>query len=126
LTHCVSPSSEPPGEMEPQVVQVRNRLECPSRNRKRPRTLSGDSLHEYRQGEADRTNQIGKASARGISAKRDGGGREDEQDPKLVPLVSSSSVRITSDPVQEVVQEEATPDACLPPGWTRIKLESDW
>ena len=39
----VPPSSEPQEETELQVGQVRPRLECPSPNRKRPRTRSGGS-----------------------------------------------------------------------------------
>jgi hypothetical protein len=42
-----------------------------------------------------------------------------------LPLVTSS-VRKGSDPEQDVVPEEATPDEYLPPGWTRMKLEPDW
>jgi hypothetical protein len=35
-----------------------------------------------------------------------------------------SAARIIADIAQEVVQEEATPDVYLPPGWTRTKLET--
>jgi hypothetical protein len=42
-----------------------------------------------------------------------------------LPLVTSS-VGEGSDREHDVVQEEATPDEYLPPGWTRMKLEPDW
>lgn len=48
-----------------------------------------------------------------------------EEDPSL-SLVTSSTAIVDSDPDQDaVLEEEATPDAYLPPGWTHIKLEPD-
>jgi hypothetical protein len=125
-SNSVPPSSEAPEEKEPQVVgQVRNRLECPSPIRKQPRTRCGDSPRECEK-EGGRTNQGGNV-ARGSAAKKDGSGRE-EEDSKPSPVTSSSTAvaRISSDTTQEVVQEEATPAACLPPGWTLQKVEPDW
>jgi hypothetical protein len=57
--------------------------------------------------------------------EKDGGGR-DEDDSKSSPVTSSAL--IGSDPGQDVVQEEATPDQIaseIPCGWTRVKLEPD-
>jgi hypothetical protein len=72
-----------------------------------------------------RTNQRGNATGNCSSVEKDDG--RDQEDPKPPPRVTIS-VRISSpDPDQEVVvPEEATPDAYLPPGWARIKLEPDW
>ena len=48
-----------------------------------------------------------------------------EEDPK--PSLVTSSLLISSDPDhEEVVQEQTTTDAYLPPGWARTKLEPDW
>ena len=56
---------------------------------------------------------------------KDIGGREEED--SKPPLVTASTVRISSDTAQEVVQKEATSDASYqPPGWIRTKLEPDW
>lgn len=117
------PSSEPPQETEPQLGQVRKRLEFPTSDRKRPRTRSGGPLRVCEQ-EAGRTNRRGDANTRGSPAKKDGGSPE-EEDCKPT-LVTSSDARISSDIAQEVVQEVATPDAYLPPGWMFQKVEPDW
>ena len=53
------------------------------------------------------------------------GGVREEEDNEPSP-VASSAARISSDTAHEVVQEEATPDAYLPPGWPLQKVEPDW
>ena len=59
------------------------------------------------------------------SAKKDGGGRDEEDNLRPSLLVTTNAARISSRTAQEVVQEEATPDDYLRPGWTRTKLEPD-
>ena len=51
------------------------------------------------------------------------GGCREEEDSKPSRVTGSCAARISSDTAQEV-QEEATTDAYLPPGW--IKVEPDW
>ena len=99
-------------------------MDFPSPRRKRQRTRAGDSLRECGY-ETGGTNQRGDANARcNGSAKKDGGGR-DEEDNLRPSLLTASAARISSRTAQEVVQEEATPDDYLRPGWTRTKLEPD-
>jgi hypothetical protein len=98
--------------------QVRNRLECQSPNRKRPRS---NCLAKSGQMGA-RTNQRGKAvgAANFGSMEEDGSCDENDATPSLrtrIALAGSCSD-------QEVVQEEATPGAILF-GWKRVKLEPD-
>ena len=73
---------------------------------------------------ANRPNREGNTTGGFSSVEKDAGPYEEDPKPSLV---TSSSVRISSDPSdhQEAVQEEATIDAYLPPGWTRTKLEPD-
>ena len=73
-------------------------------------------------GSAGRTNQRGTPNARGDYVKMHGGCREEEYSEQS-PVTGSCAARISSDTAQDV-QEEATPDAYLPPGW--IKVEPDW
>jgi hypothetical protein len=109
---------------EPEQAQghVRNRFECPSRDRKRPRTCLADS------GEiAAKTNQRGKTTSGSCSSscvEDDAGGPDEEDsDPSFM---TSSSARIGSDPGQETVQEEEATTVCeIPSGWARVKLEPD-
>ena len=116
-----SESRDAQEETEPQVGRVGKRLECPSPdNRKRPRTC----LAESGQSKADELNQRDNATDIYTSVEKDT--VRDEEDPKPPRMVTSSRVRISSDPDQEVVQEEASPDVDLPPGWTSTKLEPDW
>jgi hypothetical protein len=73
---------------------------------------------------ASRTNQRrGNETTGSCSSVEKDDGR-DEENPK--PPLVTMSVRTSSDADQEVAQEEATPDAYLPPGWAHIKLEPDW
>ena len=68
-----------------------------------------------------RTNREGNAA--GIcfrSVGNDAGGDGEDQHLSLVP----GSALLCSEPDQEVVQKEATPDG-IPAGWTRFKLEPD-
>ena len=105
-------------ETEPAQGPVRNRFECPSpANRKRPRGCLAESGQI-----AARTNQRDNATGSCTSVEEDAG--RDEVDPKP-PLVTSSTLT-GSDRDQEVVQEDPTPDAYLPPGWAHTKLEPDW
>jgi hypothetical protein len=72
-----------------------------------------------------RTNQRGKATDGGSSLVVEDGGRDEEESK---PSLVTSSELIGSDPGQDVVQEEATPDQIpseIPSGWTRAKLEPD-
>ena len=62
-------------------------MECPSPIRKQPRTHSDDSLRECKK-EAGRTNHKDNV-ARGGSAQKDCGGRE-EEDSKLSPVTGSA------------------------------------
>ena len=72
---------------------------------------------------ANRTNRECNATGACCSVEENAGPPYEEE-PK--PSMVASSVLISSDPDhQEVVQEEATTDAYLPPGWTRTKLEPD-
>jgi hypothetical protein len=71
---------------------------------------------------AARTNQGGKATGSCSSIEEDGDGRE-EEDSK--PSSVTRSAPIGSDPVQEVVQEEATRHLEIPLGWVQVKLEPD-
>ena len=71
-----------------------------------------------------RAKRVQKADIGASSVKKDGGGREEED--SKPSLVTSSAARISSNVAQEMVQEEATPDAYLPPGWTLQKVEPDW
>jgi hypothetical protein len=75
---------------------------------------------------ANRTDRReGDATGSCCSEEMDAGLHEEDPKPSLV----TSSLLISSgDPGdhQEVVHEEATTDAYLPPGWIRIKLEPDW
>jgi hypothetical protein len=110
------PNKAPDEATEPAQGRVRNQFECLSpANRKRPRSCFAESGQE-----AGRTNQRGNSHARGSSVREDSGGRvEGDSKASLAPTSSNTD--------QEVVQEEAsTPDAYLPPGWTRLKLEPDW
>jgi hypothetical protein len=108
---------------EPEQAQghVPNRFECPSRNKKRPRTCLADS------GEmAAKTNQRGKTTGSCASCVEDDVGGLDGEDSNP-SLVTISIARIGSDlSGQEVVQkEEATTSGEIPSGWTRVKLEPD-
>ena len=107
----VSLPSEAIEETEPAQGHARNRFECPSlANRKRLRTC----LAESGQIIADRTtNERDEAKGSCSSVM------SEENDSKL-SLVASNAAKMSSD------TEEATPDASLPPGWTRTKLEPDW
>jgi hypothetical protein len=69
---------------------------------------------------ATRTNREGNATGGCSVMGKDAG--PDEEDPR--PSLVTSNEQICSDPDQEVVV--ANPDAYLPPGWTRTKLEPDW
>ncbi len=89
-------------ETEPAQGHVRNRSECPSPNRKRTRTC----LTERGQRMAARKTQRGDATGSCSSVENDGGC--DEEDSKPSPVTTTSSALIGSDPVEEVVQEEAT------------------
>ena len=51
LTNSVPPSNEPLEETEPQLGQVRNRLDFPSPNIKRQKARDGESLRECGQEE---------------------------------------------------------------------------
>jgi hypothetical protein len=130
LTSSVVPISSATAReviQEEATRQVRNGSECPSpETRKRLRTRrSGHSLRERGQ-EAGRTNRRGNATnASGSSSKKAAVGDREEEDP-TPSLVTSSAASICSDTAQEVVQEEATPVAYLPPGWTIQKVEPDW
>jgi hypothetical protein len=94
-----------------------NRLECPSRNRKRPRTGLAESGRMI-----VRTNQRGKATSTCSSLEADVGVREEEDSrPRLV----TASALVGLYPDREVVQDEAIPPGKIPSGWTRIKLEPD-
>jgi hypothetical protein len=106
-------------EQEAQAHNVRNRFECPSRNRKRPRTCLADG------GEmAARTNQNGKTTTGSCSCVEEDVGGLDEEDSN--PSLVTSTARIGSDPGQEVVQEEEATTLCeIPSGWARVKLEPD-
>jgi hypothetical protein len=112
--------SEAPEEPEPAQGHVRNRSECPSpANMKRPRICpaeSGQILAATR-----RTHREGNATHSYCSVETDASHDEEDPEPSLVPR----SVLICSDPDEDVVQEEATPNG-IPAGWTRTKLEPDW
>ena len=96
-------------ETEPAQGHVRNRIECLSpANRKRPRTCLAESGQM-----AVGTNQEGKATYSCTSSVVNDDDC-DEEDP--LPSLVNSTVRKGSDPDQEAVQEEATPDSYLPPG----------
>jgi hypothetical protein len=69
-----------------------------------------------------RTNQSGTARGSCSSVEDDRSGR-DEEDSKPSPVTRSALTG--SDPVQEVVQEEATTHLEIPLGWVRVKLEPD-
>jgi hypothetical protein len=105
---------------EPEQAQGHNgnRFECPSRNRKRPRTCVADS------GEMSaRTNQRGKTTG-SCSCVEDDVGDLDEEDAS--PSLVRTSAQIGSDPGQEVAQEEEATTLCeIPSGWARVKLEPD-
>ena len=119
FTSSAGPSNEAIEETETAQGPVRNRFECPSpANRKRPRSC----LAESGQTMAGRIIQRDNATGSYHAAEEDA--RHDEEDSR--PPLGSSSRQIDSDPDQEVVPEETTPDAYLPHGWTRIKLEPDW
>ena len=77
---------------------------------------------------AVRTSQRGNSNSRGYSTtKHTSIAVREEEDAKPSPVTNSSiAARISSDTAQEVVQEEATPDAYLPPGWMVQKVEPDW
>ena len=106
------------GETEPAQGPASHRFECLSpASRKRSRSCLAESGQI-----AARTNQRDNATVSCSSVEEDAG--RDEEDPRP-PLVTSSTL-IDSDPSQEVVPEEAPPDAYLPPNWTHIKLEPDW
>ena len=114
--------NEEPEETEPVEDHVRNRIECPSpANRKRPRICLAESGQIA---PANRTNREGNATGSYCSVEKDACPHEEDPKPSLV----TSSLLISSDHPdhQEVVQEQATSDACPPPGWTRPKLEPDW
>ena len=112
--------NEAPGEKEPAQGHLWKRSKCPSpANSKRPRTC----LAESGQTMVAVTNQRGNPADSCCAVEKVAG--RDEEDPKP-PLVTSSSVRTSSDPVEEVAEEAATLDAHLPPGWVRTKLEPDW
>jgi hypothetical protein len=94
---------------------VRNRFERPSpAYRKRPKTCFAES----RQRMATRSTQRGKATGSCSSVEKDTGRYEEDAKP---PLVTSGAI-ISSDPDQEVVQEEATPDD-IPSSRRRTKFE---
>ena len=93
---------------------TRVRLEPSPTNIKRPRTC----LAESGQVMAARTNE------RYNSVEKDDGDDEEDSSPSLV--TTSTILRIGYDPDQQAVQLEAAPDAYLPPGWTRTKLEPDF
>jgi hypothetical protein len=100
---------------------VRNRFECLSRNRKRPRTC----LAHIGEMAATRTNQKGKTTGSCCCVEDDVGGVHEED---LNPSLVTSSALIGSDRGQEVVQEEeeeATTLCEIPSGWARVKLEPD-
>jgi hypothetical protein len=99
---------------------VRNRFECPSRNRKRQRTRL-----DYSRELAGKTTQRGKTrGSPSSSCVEDDVDGLDEEDSN--PSLVTSSARIDSDPGQEVVQgEEATTLCAIPSGWARVKLEPD-
>jgi hypothetical protein len=69
-----------------------------------------------------RTNQSGTARGSCSSVEDDRGGR-DEEDSK--PSSVTRSAPLGSDPVQEVIQEQATTHLEIPLGWVRVKLEPD-
>eukprot|EP00978_Attheya_sp_CCMP212_P005858 scaffold13069_cov32-Attheya_sp.AAC.2 len=118
FTSSVGLPNEAPEGTEPAQGHLRNRIECLSpANRKRPRICLAESTEM-----AARTNRERNATGSCSSVEKDPG--RDGEDPK--PSLVTSSVLICSDPDQEVVQEEATPDAYLPAGWTYTKLEPDW
>jgi hypothetical protein len=108
-------------ESEQVQGDVRNRFECPSRNRKRPRTCLADSGEK-----ANSTNPRGKRTSGNCSCVEDyvGGLEEEDSNTSLVTV----SARTGSDPGQEVDQEEeeeATTLCEIPSGWARVKLEPD-
>jgi hypothetical protein len=70
---------------------------------------------------AARTNHEGNATGSCSSAETACGLGEEDSNPSLV----TSSALIGSDPDQEVVQEEATPDEIMS-GTTPAKLEPDF
>ena len=70
---------------------------------------------------ANRTSREGNARHSCCSAETDAA--HDEEEPK--PSLASRRVRMCSVQDEEVVQEETTIDAYLPPGWIRTKLEPD-
>ena len=135
-------------ETEPAQAHVRKRIECHSpANRKRTRaclaesgemaawTNQSDNVRgsctsvekdaevdrdkEYPSGEmAARTNQSDNVRGSCTSVEKDVEVDRDEEYPK-------PSLVTSTDPDQEVVQEEAALDE-IPAGWTRIKLEPDW
>jgi hypothetical protein len=108
--------------------KVGNRgLKCPSSNRKGPRTCSCDSLCELGQETGRTIQRVNANDARGSSSVEEDGSSREEDDSTPALVTSSSAAQIRIDTVQEVVDhEEASPDACLPPGWTLMKVEPDW
>jgi hypothetical protein len=120
-----SPGKSPDETEEPQVggrLEAEWNVNLPTKGR--PRTRSGDSLRQCGQ-ETGRTNQRGTANARRSASKKDGVGGREEEDSKPSPVTSGDAGRISSATAQEVVQEEATPDAYLQPGWTSLQVELD-
>jgi hypothetical protein len=105
-------------ETQPAQGHVRNRPDCPSPNRKRPRTCLAESGQM-----GARTNQRGKAIDSCGSVEEDGG--RNEEDSKPSPVTSSSARTLSSFPKQEVVQQEEAAPGEIPSGWTRVKLEPD-
>ena len=90
--------------------------------------VSGSSLVTSSAGAArTRIQAVGHANARGTATSAQKDEADSEEEENLRPsLVTSSAARIRSNTTQEVVQEETTPAAHLPPGWTLQKVEPDW
>jgi hypothetical protein len=85
---------------------------------------SGFSVSKTTNQRSNATGNCSSLEKDGSSLVEDGGRDEEESKPSLV----TSSELIGSDPGQDVVQEEATPDQVpfeIPSGWTRVKLEPD-
>ena len=98
---------------------TRAKLEPFPANRKRLRTCLAESGQIA---PVNRTDQDDNATGSCCSVEKDAGPYEEDPKPSQV----TSSLLISSDPDhQEVVQEEATTDTYLPPGWIRTKLEPD-
>jgi hypothetical protein len=95
------PNEAPPEESDPLQGHVRNKF--PSPNRKRSSTC----LVESGQVAASIRKRSGNATGSGSSVETDCG--LDEEDPSPSPVIGSPV--IGSDPVEEVVKEEATPES---------------